>query len=216
MSVFYVHDITQRIVTPLDRRYYVRGIPSTEAVNEVVPVHDDPMPPNIDTEIKDFSHSELRRKRQQASNAYQEYESLPEDGELSLLRVNDIMSRDVVLVDENRSLQYLWDTMQTKQIGHVAVTADDGFLTGFVSVRDLAMYLMESELQDDRRAAIRHLCERKLVSTSAHTFIDSIVNYFFEHRVEGLPVTSNGALVGVVTMKDVLKQVLTNTTNTSA
>jgi CBS domain-containing protein len=211
MSVFFVHDPTQRIVTPLDRRYYVRGIPTAQAINSVIPVHEETAPNVENTKVSSQEDPRLAQQRRQMSSAYREHEDSPDDINPTSLKVRDLMSNEVVSIDEDQSIEYLWDTMQTKHISHIAITGDDGFLTGFVSEHDLANFLMAHTPIDTSSTPVSLLCQRSLVSTSADTFVSALVNYLIEHGVDGLPATENGTLVGVVTMTDVLKQVLTNT-----
>ncbi|MHB0929298.1 MAG: CBS domain-containing protein [Candidatus Nanopelagicales bacterium] len=77
-------------------------------------------------------------------------------GEVSLLKVEDIMTRDVFTCSADDDVEKLMEVMTEHKFRHVPVVEDDGSLFGVVSIGDLVKYRIE-ELHDERAALINYI-----------------------------------------------------------
>lgn len=78
------------------------------------------------------------------------------NGEVSNLKVSDIMTTQVTTCTAEDSVEDLMVTMTQQKFRHVPVVEDDGSLFAVVSIGDLVKYRME-ELHDERAALINYI-----------------------------------------------------------
>ncbi len=77
-------------------------------------------------------------------------------GEVSGLKVGDIMTREVHTCTADDQIEDLMGVMTERHFRHVPVVDADGALTAIVSIGDLVKYRME-ELHDERAALINYI-----------------------------------------------------------
>ncbi len=147
-----------------------------------------------------------------------------------MLTAKDIMTRSVVTVKPDTSIEELSLLLVKNQISGVPVVDDAGALYGIVTENDLisrnkrlhiptvvsfldaAIYLESSkkfEAEVKRMAATRvgDICNRKVVSITEDTTLVDIATIMDEKKVHLLPVVSTGRVVGIVGKRDVVKAV---------
>lgn len=204
MSVFYVHDITKRLVTPLDRRYYVREIPQTTETEEITPISSN----------QDRSPSD-ERNRNKALQSYREASghASPQEGtsaeaKIQLGKVRDIMTRKAISAKQSESIADAWQMMARHTIHHLAILDEQNFLCGFVSESDLLDQLVEHADEPADNILLENFCREDVVSAGPETDVKTLADFMLLRGIDGLPVTENGDLAGVVTSADILKQLL--------
>lgn len=147
-----------------------------------------------------------------------------------MLTAKDIMTRSVVTVKPDTSIEELSLLLVKNQISGAPVVDDAGALYGIVTENDLisrnkrlhiptvvsfldaAIYLESSkkfEAEVKRMAATRvgDICNRKVVSITEDTTLVDIATIMDEKKVHLLPVVSAGRVVGIVGKRDVVKAV---------
>ncbi len=147
-----------------------------------------------------------------------------------MLTAKDIMTRDVITVKPDTSLEDLAAILVKHGISGVPVVDEAGSLYGVVTENDLisrnrrlhiptvvsfldaAIYLESSrKFEEDvkRLAATRvsEICARKVVTLSEETSVVDIATIMDEKKVHILPVIKNGKVVGIVGKRDVVKSV---------
>jgi CBS-domain-containing membrane protein len=130
--------------------------------------------------------------------------------------VSEVMTRDVVRLDENDNLLNLLASLKTLHFRHLPVT-DDERLVGLLTERDL-LALSGSDLLPHHEASDRVLLERfrvrdvmvrDVVTASPEMSIHAAGELLLQHRFGCLPVVdSKNALVGIVTSSDFVKLVV--------
>ena len=147
-----------------------------------------------------------------------------------MLTAKDIMTRNVVTVTADTSIEALASLLVKNQISGVPVVDEGGALVGIVTENDLisqnkrlhiptvvsfldaAIYLESSkkfEQEVKRMAATRvgDICNRKVVSITEDATMVDIATIMDEKKVHLLPVVEKGKVVGIVGKRDVLKAV---------
>lgn len=147
-----------------------------------------------------------------------------------MLTAKDIMTRDVVTVTPDTSIEELASLLVKNEISGAPVLDEGGALVGIVTENDLisrnkrlhiptvvsfldaAIYLESSkrfEQEVKRMAATRvgDICSRTVVSIAPETTVVDIATIMDEKKVHLLPVVENKKLVGIVGKRDVLKAV---------
>lgn len=127
--------------------------------------------------------------------------------------VADYMTRDVVTVEEDDSLENLLRTLQTLRFRHLPVT-DDRKLVGLVTERDLlrvsASSLLPHHAEQDRfiseHFCVRDVMTRDVASISSERSLREAGALMLQHRVGCLPVVNtDNELVGILTASDFIR-----------
>ena len=208
MAVFFVHDPGVGIITPLDKKYSVRGIPPTDQLSDIQPVHrktesnsdDYPKPLNPDGQAKRLSPTQR--------NAAQHYQEANRQHELQLGQVKDIMSSPVLAANLDQTLADAWKLMQKYEIHHLPIEDRYHNLCGMLSEKTVLPYLMSDGAQRPENTPLDVFCTKTLLSTSPDTLVNELAQALLEHGLDGIAVTENGRLIGIVTYSDILKVVL--------
>ena len=147
-----------------------------------------------------------------------------------MLTAKDIMTRTVVTVRPETSIEELAALLVKNQISGVPVVDDKGVLYGIVTENDLisqnkrlhiptvvsfldaAIYLesskkFEQEVKRITATKAGDICARKVLTISEDTTLVDIATIMDEKKTPLLPVVKNGKLVGIVGKRDVVKAV---------
>jgi len=147
-----------------------------------------------------------------------------------MLVAKEIMTRDVVTVKPDTSIEELSSILVKNQISGVPVIDDDGMLYGIVTENDLisrnkrlhiptvvgfldaAIYLesskkFEQEVKRLCASLVKDICTRKVVSIQENDSIIDIATIISEKKVHLLPVVKDGNVVGIIGKRDVVKAI---------
>jgi len=147
-----------------------------------------------------------------------------------MLTAKDIMTRDVLSVKPDTSIEELSSILVKNEISGVPVVDDAGELYGIVTENDLisrnkrfhiptvvgfldaAIYLESSKKfeQEVKRLTATHvgdICARKVVTITEDTTVIDIATIMSEKKVHLLPVLRAGKVVGIVGKRDMVKAV---------
>jgi CBS domain-containing protein len=131
-------------------------------------------------------------------------------------RVGDIMTRDVVTVNQNDKLVSADDVMRLGRVRHLPVVDDEGALAGIVSQRDLFHGGLLRALGYGTRARgqaldllwVKDAMHNEVVTTSADTTLSDAARVMLERKLGCLVVVDAGKVVGILTEADFVKQAL--------
>jgi len=124
--------------------------------------------------------------------------------------VSEVMTRDVVTVDENDTLLHLLASMKSLRFRHLPVTDDDR-LIGLVTERDLLAIadsnLLPHQGERDRmlqeRLCVRDVMVRQVMTVSPETSLQVAGRLLLKQRFGCLPVVDEkNALRGILTASD--------------
>ncbi len=145
-----------------------------------------------------------------------------------MLTAKDIMTKDVVTVRPDTSIEELSALLVKNQISGVPVVDDSGNLYGMVTENDLisrnkrlhiptvvsfldaAIYLESSKKFEEevRRLAatkVGDICVRKVITIAEDATVTDIATIMAEKKAHLLPVMRGGRVVGIVGKRDVVK-----------
>lgn len=126
------------------------------------------------------------------------------------MQVSDILETKgdrVVSIDGSVNLSTVASTLSLEKVGALLVKAEGGGLAGIISERDIVRSLAE------RGSAALDLpasdfMSQSLVTCSPETNTEEIMTQMLESQIRHLPVVENGTLVGIISIGDVVKAVL--------
>lgn len=119
--------------------------------------------------------------------------------------VKDIMTSSVKAIDATASLTEAFRFMQTHHIKHLPVLEGDK-LVGIVSDRDLLSHASkDSGALVFPRQAIETIMSRDVVSCRPESTIEEALRLVLSNEINSLMVMENGNVMGIVTSKDILR-----------
>ncbi len=124
-----------------------------------------------------------------------EYEPLDRD------TVGSMTTRPPVFVDDDATLRQVATILDREGIGVAVVGA--GSMRGIVSERDLVRALAEGADPDRERAG--NVDTLDMVTIDAADPIDTALTSMLDNEIRHLPVVRDCKIVGVVSMRDVLR-----------
>jgi CBS domain-containing protein len=147
-----------------------------------------------------------------------------------MLTAKDIMTKDVITVRPDTSIEALSSLLVKYEISGVPVVDDSGALYGIVTDNDLisrnkrlhiptvvsfldaAIYLesskkFEQEVKRLTATRVGDICVRKVVTIGEDTTVVDIATIMSEKKVHLLPVIKAGKLAGIVGKRDMVKAV---------
>ena len=151
-----------------------------------------------------------------------------------MLTAKDIMTKNVVTVTPGTSLDQLAAVLLKSDISGAPVVDDQGALIGIVTENDLisrdqrlhiptvvsflggALYLessrkFEQEIQRLTATKVGEICTSAVTTIPETATITEIATIMAEKNVHLLPVLKDGALVGIVGKRDMVKAIATRT-----
>jgi len=147
-----------------------------------------------------------------------------------MLTAKDIMTKDVVTVTPDTSIEELSALLVSNEISGAPVVTTGGALVGIVTENDLinrnkrlhiptvvsfldaVIYLESSKkfAEDVKRLTatkVGDICAKKVVTITEDATLTDIATLMSEKKVHLLPVVSSGKVVGIVGKRDVVKAV---------
>jgi len=197
MPVFYVHDVRQGNITPLDRRFKVHSVSAGTELNQEQVVHQQP------------EDGRNRDAQQQAALLYQNNLTTNYDG---LGYVKEIMTSPVLTIKKTEYLSSAWRMMRQHEIHHLAVLDLNNGYCGMLSEKNILPYTMAHPHIHPGEIPLKVFCQDTMLSTHPDTLISDLARALLEYGLDSIAVTNNEqgqeTLVGIVTYSDILKIIL--------
>ena len=124
--------------------------------------------------------------------------------------VGELMTREVLTVEQNQKLATAEDVMRLGHVRHVLAIDEEGALQGVISQRDLFLsgllralgYGSRSKEQALESLRVKDAMKTALVTTTADVTLEAAALLMIENKVGCLPVLEAGRLVGILTEGD--------------
>lgn len=115
--------------------------------------------------------------------------------------IQDVMTTDVITLNEAASLRQAAEVMRDRDIGDVLVVDDSGDLCGIVTDRDIVVRGLAEGLNADE-AKLEGICNGEVFSVASGDPVATGVKMMEERAIRRLPVVDDGELVGIVSIGD--------------
>lgn len=117
--------------------------------------------------------------------------------------VSTIMSRQLVTVSPDDTVETAARLMERHNIGAVPVCSCDGRLRGMLTDRDLAVRALADEAPKGTK--VKNVMSKGIVSVDAHGDVKEALELMAQHKIRRLPVTSLGSVIGMISLGDISK-----------
>ena len=116
--------------------------------------------------------------------------------------VGDVMTANLVTVGAEKTLGEVARELRRHNIGSAIVVDDADQPLGIITERDLVESVAASRNPDQGQA--RSWMSEDLVTVERSTALDEARRLMVEHAIRHLPVTEGGAIVGVISIRDLI------------
>jgi CBS domain-containing membrane protein len=132
------------------------------------------------------------------------------------MRVRDIMTEQVVVVDHGDTLKVVDDIMKWKHVRHLPVVDAEGELVGLVTHRDLLRACVSSIADISRKeqdTLLRGIPVRQIMRTEMYTVepdsdVREAAQMMLDHKIGCVLVVEGRRLVGILTEADFVRYLL--------
>jgi CBS domain-containing protein len=119
------------------------------------------------------------------------------------LRVEDVMVREVMTIDENATVKEAAEVMNKFEIGCL-IAVRKGKAMGILTERDLLKRVV-AESKDATKTKVRDVMSSPLVVVEPNMDLEEAVRLMFQMKIKKLPVVDEKRLVGLVTLTDIAR-----------
>jgi len=117
--------------------------------------------------------------------------------------VGDLMTKNVVTIDKDASVELAARTMNLKRIGCL-VTVDEDGVVGILTERDMLARVVET-CKNPRTTKVSEVMSRSIVFGNPSMQLVEATRLMFQNRIKKLPILEDNQLVGLVTLTDVAR-----------
>lgn len=122
------------------------------------------------------------------------------------LKIGDIMTRDLFFVSPDTDLISCCKTMIKKRVGNLLIKKKDSdTLEGILTEKDIVWAVLKKSGKDLKNIQAKDIMKKKVVTIKPSADITEAMDKFKKKKIRRLPVVQNGKLIGIITIKDILK-----------
>lgn len=146
-----------------------------------------------------------------------------------MLKARDIMTKQVVTVSPDTTIEDLGRIFIEKDISGAPVVDDDGNLAGIVTENDLisknsrfhiptilrlfdafiplGTSKLETEIRKMAASTVGEVCTKRVVTVEETTPLDEVATIMNERKIHLIPVVRQGKVVGIIGKRDLIRGV---------
>ena len=117
------------------------------------------------------------------------------------MKVKEIMTRNVITVDPEESVEVAARTLTQYNIGVLPVCSTGGKICGVVTDRDLVTRCVASN-RDPSKTTVRDVMTGQVVSAQPDMEVGVAAHLMGRQQVRRLPVVENGKVCGMISLGD--------------
>ncbi len=110
-------------------------------------------------------------------------------------------------ISETQSVYQAIKMMKDREVGALPVLNANGQLSGIISERDYARKVILQN-KSSKETQVSDIMTTEVVSVAADTSVDICMGLMSQHKIRHLPVVNGEALVGIITIGDLLKFII--------
>jgi CBS domain-containing protein len=119
------------------------------------------------------------------------------------LKIEDVMIREVITLDEAATVKEAAEIMNKFEIGSLIIVSR-GKAVGIVTERDLLKRVV-AEARDARNTKVKEILTTPLVVVEPNMNLEEAVKQMFQMKIKKLPVVDGKRLVGLVSLTDIAR-----------
>ncbi|MDI6847421.1 MAG: CBS domain-containing protein [Candidatus Bathyarchaeia archaeon] len=120
-----------------------------------------------------------------------------------LLKVEDVMVKEVMTIDENSTVKEAAEVMNKFEIGCL-IAVRKGKAMGIITERDLLERIV-AKAKDANKTKVKDVMSSPLIVVEPDVGLEEAVKLMFQMKIKKLPVVDGKRLVGLVTLTDIAR-----------
>lgn len=124
---------------------------------------------------------------------------------MKIVKARDIMTAPVITAREDMRLTEALSLLLRWHISGLPVVDDEQHVVGIISEHDLVNLAMDGNAAD---TTVGEVMTRQVVAFPPEAPIADIARCFSAQRLRRVPIVENGKLVGIVSRRDILRELL--------
>ena len=117
------------------------------------------------------------------------------------LKAQDIMSRNLIIMDDNTSISEVARIMKEKDIGFIPISSDNKII-GVITDRDIVVNAISNKCSLD--TPVKEYASKNVTSVNIDDNVSKILNVMRKNKVKRVLVNDEHRLVGIVSFSDIL------------
>jgi CBS domain-containing protein len=123
-----------------------------------------------------------------------------------MLRARDVMNKDIVSVKKDTPIHEAVNLMVENDISGLPVVKDDMTLTGVLSEKDVVTLFYDNKEAENK--TVNDYMTYPAVCFEENEALLDVCDFFARNIFRRVPITSQGKLVGIISVRDILKSIL--------
>ncbi|MGH4052148.1 MAG: CBS domain-containing protein [Clostridium sp.] len=119
------------------------------------------------------------------------------------MKVSEIMTKEVISLSVDDTVQHAAELMKQYNIGSIPVNAEDRGIIGIVTDRDIILRCA-AEGMDIKTQTVRGIMTSNPVACDENIDVNDAVRIMSERQIRRLPITQSDKLVGMVSLGDLV------------
>ena len=119
------------------------------------------------------------------------------------LKVEDVMVKEVITIDENSTVKESAEVMNKFEIGCL-ITVRKGKAMGIITERDLLKRVI-ADARDAAKTKVKDIMSSPLVVVEPSTDLEEAVKLMFQMKIKKLPVVDGKRLIGLISLTDIAR-----------
>lgn len=116
------------------------------------------------------------------------------------VKINDLMTKPVIVTRPHKSIDYVRGLMESNKIGAIPLVDHDGNVVGIVSATDLI-------LEHDVSLPVSTIMTEKVYTIPQYDDVSAAARLMLNHKIHHVVVTHEKKIAGVLSTFDLLKLV---------
>jgi len=131
------------------------------------------------------------------------------------MKAKEIMTSDVVSVTSETSIYKALELITASDLSALPVVEKDMTLIGIISEHDIIRLMDEDEDkdEDEDERTVYDFMTQPVVHFDENESLQSVCDFLKNNSFRRVPITSEGKLVGIISIKDVARYIVTRRRN---
>lgn len=117
------------------------------------------------------------------------------------MKAQDIMSRNLIIMNDNTSISEVARIMKEKDIGFIPISNDNKII-GVITDRDIVVNAISNKCSLD--TPVKEYATKNVISVNIDDNVSKILNVMRKNKVKRVLVNDEHKLVGIVSFSDIL------------
>ncbi|MGE3715111.1 MAG: HPP family protein [Simkaniaceae bacterium] len=179
--------------------FYIRNNPDMRQPYRVEDIQKDRQAKEDQSSHQQFDHEDEARHHEKFLKASEKLYK-----QKSVVLASEIMSKQLVTLRENLSVEEAWEQIKNHEIHYFPIVNAEGKLLGILSEREILR-----GIQQKSKKTLREMTASRTLCAEPETLLAEVMQVFAEQNLEVLPVVDEKQkVIGILTQNDLLQTML--------